>query len=182
MLESPSETVVRSLAEFAWGLPLDLAYFGRSGHSVGLTYLGRSVLVDLACPCRYGHLELVYLDCSAHEPVYLDCSAPVELAYLGRSVLVDLAYLGRSGRSNGFQCFLALAHHSHHLTRVLEFELCQWALTRSMGQFSSLVRSLSLWFQYCFVYSHYSLPFSNILHCWDLRRLKPFIMLYMELW
>jgi len=96
MLESPSETVVRSLAEFAWGLPFDLAYLGRSGRSVGLAYLGHSILVDLACPCRSGHLELAYLDRSAHELAYLDCSARVELAYLGRSARVDLAYLGRS--------------------------------------------------------------------------------------
>ena len=123
MLESPSETVVRSLAEFAWGLPFDLAYLGRSGRSVGLAYLGRSILVNLARPCRSGHLELAYLDCSAR----------VELAYLGRSARVELAYLGRSGRSNEFQCFLALAHHSHHLAQVLELELCQWALTREHG-------------------------------------------------
>jgi len=144
MLESPSETVVRSLAEFAWGLPFDLAYLGRSGRSVGLAYLGHSILVDLACPCRSGHLELAYLDRSAHELAYLDCSARVELAYLdcsarvelaylGRSARVDLAYLGRSGRSNEFQCFLALAHHSHHLAQVSELELCQWALTRERG-------------------------------------------------
>ena len=133
MLESPSETVVRSLAELAWGLPFDLAYLGRSGRSVGLAYLGHSILVDLACPCRSGHLELAYLDRSAHELAYLDCSARVELAYLGRSARVDLAYLGRSGRSNEFQCFLALAHHSHHLAQVSELELCQWALTREHG-------------------------------------------------
>ena len=133
MLESPSETVVRSLAAFAWGLPFGLAYLGRSGRSVGLAYLGCSILVDLARPCRSGHLELAYLDRSAHELAYLDCSARVELAYLGRSARVDLAYLGRSGRSNEFQCFLALAHHSHHLAQVSELELCQWALTRERG-------------------------------------------------
>ena len=125
--------MVRSLAELAWGLPFDLAYLGRSGRSVGLAYLGHSILVDLACPCRSGHLELAYLDRSAHELAYLDCSARVELAYLGRSARVDLAYLGRSGRSNEFQCFLALAHHSHHLAQVSELELCQWALTRERG-------------------------------------------------